>query len=562
MAKDKKAVGGLGIRLALLLFGFVPMITVVIILSIVNTQKIKTTSQEDMRTALETAAIGVREYFIYDVISNGEVDYDEYSDHEYIQSLQDVGIELTLFQGDTRFITSLKNPDGSYNEGSAASAEIYAAVSKGSVYYGENDMINGKAYSVCYIPMYDGEGNFWGMAFAGKTEAQIEETINAAVRSSILIAVISVAIFAVIIVWLAGRIFRALAGASKALDKLADGDIATKVNVVSSIKEITMIINSTDALQKQLSDSVGGAKQTAESLGRAVSMVDDLSKSSAEGTTQIAEAVNELATTAQSMAETVQDANTSVIEMGDAIDSIAHKAKSSAEDANDMKNTNKNASEVMDKVIVSNQKSVEAIQNIGAITKATAQAVQEIQVAADAITAIAGQTNLLSLNASIEAARAGEAGKGFAVVAGNIKNLAEESSNSAAEIGGYVEDIVAKVNKCVEASKEAEELMNQQNELVNIASESMQSLSVAVDRVAQNIGDIAESTDVLNTAKDNVLNNISDLSAISEENAASSQVVTTSVDHIASAVDSTKVQSQEMKGFADNLEEKMQFFRL
>lgn len=41
-----------------------------------------------------------------------------------------------------------------------------------------------------------------------------------------------------------------------------------------------------------------------------------------------------------------------------------------------------------------------------------------------------------------------------------------------------------------------------------------------------------------------------------------SQVVTTSVDHIASAVDSTKVQSQEMKGFADNLEEKMQFFRL
>jgi len=101
---------------------------------------------------------------------------------------------------------------------------------------------------------------------------------------------------------------------------------------------------------------------------------------------------------------------------------------------------------------------------------------------------VAGQTNLLGLNASIEAARAGDAGRGFGVVAQEIRKLSESSNQSIREINSILQDIQIRVSQISEGIHKSSNVFSEQAAALEEINASIQELNAT----SQTLEDLAD----------------------------------------------------------------------
>ena len=116
-----------------------------------------------------------------------------------------------------------------------------------------------------------------------------------------------------------------------------------------------------------------------------------------------------------------------------------------------------------------------------------------IQDFATIITGIAGQTNLLSLNASIEAARAGEAGKGFSVVANEIKKLSVDTQKNAKDIIDSLKSLTFSMDQLSGKSNEGTSVINKTTSIIEKSSSSLEDIIEAESEVNENVQEVQKS---------------------------------------------------------------------
>ena len=552
----KKKMGYLQV---ILMIGCIPMLATMVALTVYASGKMKDELVDSTYLRLKACATSVEQYFTWD-IREDILEKDDIS-YQFIDSLQDEHIEQTLFMEDERFITSIVDKDGNRAEGTKADPQIWETVRAGNDYETDGVEIKGEEYYVYYMPVCSDDGEILGMAFAGERESIVQDAISDMLRSLVLRSVCLNVLFIAVMVYLSFKIRKPLLTTAEYIDQIANGNLSGNLEVKSVIREVTTLIRASVSLRDKLNSIVTEVDGHAVQLDSSMELLNTLASASSKGTNQIRQAVDELAATSVSLAENVQTVNSRMLEMGDNVNAIHSETVTLNENSNKMDRANRNASESMNLVLESSHTSSDIITEMIVQVKATNEAIASISKAVELISDITAQTNLLSLNASIEAARAGQAGKGFAVVATEIKQLAEQSSQSADTIKKIADDILEKSNKSVELTERMRALAEKEQADIGGAKNGFDALSQIIEANVTTAGIIAEKTKNLEELKQTIINSITELSAISEENAASNEEVTANVSDIAEAVNKISDDTGTIKKASTDLEELMQYFK-
>ena len=226
-----------------------------------------------------------------------------------------------------------------------------------------------------------------------------------------------------------------------------------------------------------------------------------------------------------------------------------------------MRKQNQLMSDILDELSEISARTEKSIANVYEQTADTNRSAEEIHHVVDMISEIAGQTNLLSLNASIEAARAGEQGKGFAVVADEVRNLAEQSADSAQKIGQIVDQLIQKSNISVKTMEEVRKEIGNQNEKLAVTRDTFSALEKEIQSVSGEIDNVQSQVSALSETKTIVMDGLDGLSAIAEENAASTEETAASMVELEQIVGECSEATGKLVDMAGDMETNVKLFR-
>lgn len=288
----------------------------------------------------------------------------------------------------------------------------------------------------------------------------------------------------------------------RAAQKIAKGDL-TQVIRFEGKDEMGQLRDAFNEMTSEVRGILSTVKDTAESVGEKVLSVETIANNSRNSVNTQMVQTEQVATTISLMSERA----ITVVTMAE----DAEKAALSGADRS------LQAGKVVNNVISDVQQLSAEMKNSMEAVNRLADNSTNISSILGTIKGIAGQTNLLALNAAIEAARAGEQGRGFAVVADEVRTLASRTQDSAQEIDGLIQEVQQNIQRAVDTMEINRKMVSKTVDSSGQVGEALESIQGSMEEIQKKTLEIVSSASSQQEAAKALDNNLSVIRQQGEE---------------------------------------------
>jgi len=359
----------------------------------------------------------------------------------------------------------------------------------------------------------------WGWVVG--TGIYIDDVDAAFRQNAMLLGGVSLALLVILAItggMIRSNIIRQLGGepadAVAVMHRVAAGDLtATLSNAPkgSLLEALDTMVGALRNLIGEVNSSARVLADNAEQIKHASSEVAIAAEHQADATSSMAAAIEELTVSSNHISDSARDT-----------EQYSRESMALAEEG----------SQRVEQATVAIQKIASTVSDASGRIHALEERATQVSSIANVIKDIAGQTNLLALNAAIEAARAGEQGRGFAVVADEVRKLAERTSLATTEIEQMIQGIQSDTIGAVHAMNAALPEVEHGVTLAGHASESLQGIGAGSARTLERIGEVASATREQSTASTSIAQRVEEIAQMVDETTSTIRSTAESADQL------------------------------